>query len=193
MIENSQSNRKLAAIMFTDIVGYSKLVQENEDIALTLLDDHNSIVRPILSNYSGEEVKTIGDAFLVQFDSAINALKCAEEIQKQMIAHNAVQLPEKKFQIRIGIHVGDVVFKDGDVFGDGVNIASRVEPHSIPGGICITEQVYSQVNRKTELTFISIGSPTLKNISDKVELYQVELPWLKNKIKGKSNSLIPKY
>lgn len=174
---SSKNLRKLAAIMFTDIVGYSKLVQTDEEKALSILDEHNAIVRPILVKFSGEEIKTIGDAFLIQFDSALNALNAGVEIQKQMVAHNAVQSSDKKFKIRIGIHLGDVVFKDNDVFGDGVNIASRIEPLANPGGICISDQVYSQVRRKSEFEFESLGLPELKNIDDDVEVYLVKLPW----------------
>ena len=115
MKESNQNIRKLAAIMFTDIVGYSKLIQKDEDKALNILDEHNAIVRPILSQFNGVEIKTIGDAFLIQFDSTLHALNCAVEIQKQMISHNSVQSADKRFKIRIGIHLGDIIFKDNDV------------------------------------------------------------------------------
>ena len=176
----SDSTRKLAAIMFTDIVGYSKLVQKDEEKALDLLDDHNNIVRPVISEHGGEEIKTIGDAFLIQFESALNALNCGLDIQKRMVAHNAVQAEENRIKIRVGIHLGDILFKEGDVFGDGVNIASRIEPMASPGGICISDQIYMQVRRKTKLTFESLGVPELKNIDDEVEVYKVNLPWEKS-------------
>ena len=177
MVNNSDINRKLAAIMFTDIVGYSKLVQVDEEKALNILDEHNAIVRPILTKFNGNEIKTIGDAFLIQFDSALHALNAGVEIQRQMVSHNAVQSSDKKFKIRIGIHLGDVIFKDNDVFGDGVNIASRIEPLAAPGGICISDQIFSQVRRKSEFEFESLGIPELKNIDDDVEVYSVKLPW----------------
>jgi adenylate cyclase len=186
MGEPNQNTRKLAAIMFTDIVGYSKLIQKDEDKALNILDEHNAIVRPILSQFNGEEIKTIGDAFLIQFDSTLHAINCAVEIQKQIISHNSVQSADKRFKIRIGIHLGDIVFKDNDVFGDGVNIASRIEPLATPGGICISDHVYLQVRRKTKLKYESIGTPELKNIEDEVEVYKVILPWNNNEVDGKS-------
>ncbi|MED5476065.1 MAG: adenylate/guanylate cyclase domain-containing protein [Candidatus Neomarinimicrobiota bacterium] len=177
MNQSEKSSHKLAVIMFTDIVGYSKLVQTNEDKALEILDEHNHIVRPIIDKYDGSEIKTIGDAFLIQFESAISALNCAIEVQKKIVSHNAIQSFDKKFQIRIGIHLGDIVIKDNDVFGDGVNIANRIESQSEPGGICISDQVYYQVRRKINYKFSSIGHPKLKNIEDKIEVFKIIFDW----------------
>ena len=188
----AQSERRLAAIMFTDIVGYTSLVQENESSALELLEEHNRILRPHFSEHGGTEIKTIGDSFLVEFSSALRAVRCAVEIQGVLNARNATVSESKKIQIRVGIHVGDVEHRDGDIFGDGVNIASRIEPLAEPGGICISEQVYAQIENKLEALFSDLGSQALKNIAKPVQVYQMILPWQKDKIDsagGKTNRL----
>ncbi|MEE9463949.1 MAG: adenylate/guanylate cyclase domain-containing protein, partial [Candidatus Neomarinimicrobiota bacterium] len=140
--------RKLAAIMFTDLVGYSALSQKNEAQALELLEEHRQLLRPLFAQHNGTEIKTIGDAFLVEFASAVEAVRCAIEIQKTLTAHTSVVAPERRIQVRIGLHVGDVVIEEGDVLGDGVNIASRIEPLASPGGICLTAAVAEQVRNK---------------------------------------------
>jgi adenylate cyclase len=169
--------RKLVAIMFTDIVGYSALSQKNEKLALELLDDHFCLLRPLFRQFNGQEIKTIGDAFLVEFLSAVEALRCAVEIQKKIEKKNALLPPEKRIQIRIGIHVGDVIHRDQDIFGDGVNIASRIQPLAEPGGVYVTDQVYVQARNKVKETMISLGKKNLKNIETPVEVYKVVLPW----------------
>ena len=120
--------RKLVAIMFTDMVGYGALAQKNEALALKLLDEHRQLLRPLFRKYNGTEIKTIGDAFLVEFISALDAVHCAAEIQKILREYNASSRETIKIQIRIGLHVGDVVYRENDVLGDGVNTASRIEP-----------------------------------------------------------------
>jgi len=163
--------------MFTDIVGYSALSQKNEKLALELLEDHFCLLRPFFRRFNGKEIKTIGDAFLVEFLSAVEAFQCAVEIQKKIEEKNALLPPEKRIQIRIGIHVGDVIHRDQDIFGDGVNIASRIQPLAEPGGIYVTDQVYVQVRNKVKETMISLGKKSLKNIETPVEVYKVVLPW----------------
>lgn len=163
--------------MFTDIVGYSSLVQKDESLALQLLEQHRKILRPLFSKHGGREVKTIGDAFLVEFASALQAINCAYEIQKFLFDFNSENEPGKKVQLRIGIHLGDVVHDQNDIYGDAVNIASRIEPLSTPGGICLTEQVYHQIKNKFDHPFYSIGRKTLKNIADDIEAYRIVMPW----------------
>ena len=180
MAETAQ--RRLAAIMFTDMVGYSALTQKNEALALELLEDHHKLLRPIFPAYGGKEIKTIGDAFLVEFGSALEATRCAIEVQKTLVQHNAVAAPKKRIQIRIGIHIGDVVHKGNDVLGDGVNIASRIEPLAKAGGICVSEDVARQIRNKIEEPVVQIGTNELKNIELSVEVYQIVLPWVE--IKG---------
>ena len=119
MAEGEQ--RRLSAIMFTDIVGYSALTQKNEALALELLEEHQELLRPLFSQYNGKEVKTIGDAFLVEFSSAVEATRCAIEMQKALTQKYATVARDRRVQIRIGIHLGDIIYQDNDVYGDGVN------------------------------------------------------------------------
>ncbi|HEY6283179.1 MAG TPA: adenylate/guanylate cyclase domain-containing protein [Nitrososphaerales archaeon] len=173
----SASERRLAAIMFTDMVGYTALGQRNESLALALVEEQSNIVRPILSRHHGREVKTIGDAFLVEFPNAIDAVRCAYDIQRTMRELAPSLDPERRIHLRVGIHVGEVVESNGDIFGDAVNLASRIEPLSEDGGVCITRQVYDQVQNKFELPLESLGPKALKNISALLEVFRVVMPW----------------
>ncbi len=165
--------RRLAAIMFTDIVGYTSLTQTNESKAIKLLEEHRKVVRPIFPKYSGREVKTIGDAFLVEFHSALEATECAVEMQKAISDYD--KPGGDKVKMKIGIHVGDVIHKDGDVYGDAVNIASRIEPLASGGGICISEQVYDQIHNKVPYKLIKLEAKDLKNVTFKIDTYRVEV------------------
>jgi adenylate cyclase len=173
----SQGERRLAAIMFTDIVGYTAMTQSNESRAMALLDRHNSMLRPFFPRFNGREVKTSGDSFLVEFGSALDALRCAVEIQSHLHGYNLTAGPDERIRLRIGIHLGDVIHRDGDVFGDAVNISSRIEPLAEPGGVCISRQVYDQVRNKSDLQFVSQGERELKNVSVPTEVYSVVMPW----------------
>ena len=167
--------RRLQAIMFTDLVGYTSLTQRDESLALGLLQKHRNKVRPIFASFGGREVKTIGDAFLVEFDSALQATECAVEAQRAL--HEAHSTDSSMPLMRIGIHVGDVVHSGGDIYGDAVNIASRIEPLAGPGGVCISEQVYDQVRNKLRYGLVRMPLSDLKNVSVPVEVYMVEMPW----------------
>ena len=169
--------RKLAAIMFTDMMGYSALTQKNEALALELLQGKRRLLRPIFSKHEGKEIKTIGDAFLVEFASSVRAAHCAVEMQKVLADHNSAAPPERQIRIRIGLHVGDVVHEENDVFGDAVNIASRIEPLAPPGGICVSEDVARQIQNKIELPVLKLGKGELKNIQLPVDIYRIVLPW----------------
>ena len=173
--------RKLAAIMFTDMVGYSALVQKDEALALKLLEEHRQLLRPLFRKHEGKEIKTIGDAFLVEFTSTLEAIRCAAEIQKILKDYNASPHQNFKIQIRVGLHMGDVVYRENDVFGDGVNIASRIEPLAKPGGICLSQQVYDQVHNKFAGKFIKLGAVDLKNIQAPLNIYRLVLPWEKRR------------
>lgn len=170
----SSEQRKLSAIMFTDMVGYSALTQKNEKLALELLEEHRRILRPLFQKHNGVEIKTIGDAFLVSFDNTLDAVNCALEIQKSLIEYNAASPETVQIKVRIGIHLGDVVHRSGDVYGDGVNIAARIHTIADPNGIAISEDVCRQVINKVEARFIKLGKGDLKNIAMGIAIYKVE-------------------
>jgi adenylate cyclase len=164
--------RKLAAIMFTDMVGFSRQMGVAEARMLRLLEVHNHVIRQAVTEQQGVVIKTIGDAFLVDFPSVVNAVHCAQQIQAQFHAHNAAQEKADQIHVRIGIHLGDIVQKDGDVFGDGVNIASRLQSLAEPDTICISDMVYRDVAKKLDLgTMVSLGQPKLKNIAERFQVY----------------------
>jgi len=174
MPQDHTEDRRLAAIMFTDMVGYSALAQRNEALALDLLQEHRRLLRSIFPKHQGSEIKTIGDGFLVEFSSALAAVKCGIEIQEAIAKRNSVNAPQSSFQVRIGIHVGDVVRREDDVVGDGVNIAARIEPLAGAGGICISQQVFDQVEKRIAKSLKRIGPVTLKNIMQPLDVYWVE-------------------
>src|SRR3954471_9966583 len=161
--------------MFTDMVGYSALTQRNEALALELLEEHHQLLRAIPPQYQGQEIKSTGDGFLIEFPSALAAVQCAVVMQKALAERNLSGPAERQIRIRIGIHLGDVVRRDNDVFGDGVNIAARIEPLAEPGGICVTRAVYEQIANKVSQPFVQLSRPELKNIQAAVEVYKLVL------------------
>ncbi|MCI4355240.1 MAG: adenylate/guanylate cyclase domain-containing protein, partial [Thermoplasmata archaeon] len=171
------SVRRLAAIMFTDWVGFTTLTQSNEQHALTLLEIHQRLLRPVFPRYHGTEIKTIGDAFLVEFDSALEATGCAIEIQRLLHDHNASAASADRIRLRIGIHLGDVVHVDGDVMGDAINVASRIEPLAEPGGICLSDPVAAQVRNRISNSLTKLPAHELKNVRFPIDVYKVELAW----------------
>ncbi len=173
--------RKLAAIMFTDMVGYSALTQKDEKLALRILEEHRAIVRPLLAKHDGHEIKTIGDAFLVEFPSALAATACAIEIQKTLFERAESRPSESAVRLRIGLHVGDIIYKENDVFGDGINIAARIEPLAEAGGICLSEDVARQIQNKIDYALVRLGKGELKNINLPVDIYRIIRPWEKRR------------
>lgn len=171
----ASDSRRLAAMMLTDMVGYSALTQRGERYALELLQEQERIVRPIFGPFGGRTVKTLGDGFLVEFASALDAVNCAIEIQ-QVLHRRNLRSRGEPIELRIGIHLGDVVHRSRDVFGDAVNIVARIEPLADPGGVCISQQVYDQVHNKLEVAFVSAGTPKLKNINALIRIYKISLP-----------------
>ncbi len=169
--------RKLAAIMFTDMVGYSALSQRDDKLALELLEEHRRLLREIFPRFHGTEIKTIGDAFLVEFNSALEAAQCAIEIQRALGHRNHDVPAERHIELKIGIHIGDVVHRGGDVYGDGVNIASRIEQLAGAGGICVSMDVERQIRNAVETRFEKLAATELKNISVPMELFRIVLPW----------------
>ncbi len=177
MDSESAEQRKLAAIMFTDMVGYSALAQRDDKLALELLEEHRRLLREIFPRFHGTEIKTIGDAFLVEFGSALEAAQCAIEIQRTLAKRNHDVTSDRRIELKIGIHIGDVVHREGDVYGDGVNIASRIEALAGAGGICVSMDVERQIRNALEARFEKFGTADLKNISLPMDLFRIVLPW----------------
>ena len=168
--------RRLAAILATDVVGYSRLMGSDEEGTLAALKAlRQSHIDPKIAEHRGRIVKTTGDGALVEFASTVDAVRCAIDIQRGMPALNADQSPDKKIEFRIGINVGDIIVEDNDIFGDGVHIAARLESICQAGGICISDVVQQQVNGRVEAAFVDLGEKNLKNIARPVRAYSVAL------------------
>ena len=172
--------RQLAAIMFTDMVDYSALAQRDQALALELLEEHRQIARSLFPRFNGTEIKTIGDAFLVEFHSALEAAQCGIEIQRTLAKRNHDVAADRCIEVRIGIHIGDVVHRGGDVYGDGVNIASRIQAVAGAGGICVSMDVERQIHNALEARLKKLVPTELKNIHVPMDLYRIVLPWEKD-------------
>jgi len=168
--------RRLAAIMFTDIAGYTALSQTDEPAALRLLQDQERLVRGLLEVHQGRWVKSIGDGLLLEFPDALDAVVCAVDLQRHIRERNARET-SPELRVRIGIHLGDVQGTGPDILGDSVNIASRIEPLAEPGGVWVSAQVFDQVHNKIPYLLEKLGPRTLKGIQGSVEIYRVMLPW----------------
>jgi adenylate cyclase len=170
--ETRGETRRLAAIMFTDIAGFSRQMGADESRTLRLLAVHNQIIQQAATAHHGTVIKTIGDAFLVDFPSVVHAVQCAQQIQAQFKTYNAEKEQPEQIHVRIGVHSGDIVQQHSDVFGDGVNVASRLQGLAEPDTICISQKVYEEVESKLALgTVLSLGRPQLKNIAQRQHVY----------------------
>ncbi len=169
--------RKLAAILAADVVGYSRLAGTDEDRTLARLRALRSdLIDPTVAVHNGRVVKRTGDGSLIEFRSVVDAVRCAIEVQNGMVERNAGVPPERRIEFRVGIHLGDVVEEsDGDLMGDGVNIAARLESIAEPGGICLSEDAYRQVRDRLKEQFVDIGDRKLKNIARPVRAYRLAL------------------
>jgi len=182
-----QTQQKLAAIMFTDIISFSKMTGNNEKKALSILKEHNRLLSDQFTQHNGCIIKELGDGYLTEFSSSLESVNAAIAIQHSLYVYNATQEIDNRINIRIGIHLGDIVKTDNeDILGDGVNIASRIEPFSEPngGGLCFSQQIYDQVHNKINFDIESIGKKKLKNITKPHELYRVILPFQKSDIRS---------
>ena len=159
--------------MFTDIAGYTAITQSDESTALALLETQSGILLPLIRSHGGTPIKSIGDGHLAEFDSALEAVRCAMDIQTKVREYGQSAPAGRAFKLRIGVHVGDVVHRSNDVFGDAVNIAARIEPLAEPGSVCISQQVYDQVQNKLPLKFEKLPFRQLKNVSMRIEVYKV--------------------
>lgn len=167
--------RELVAIMMTDMHGYSKGMERNETQAYAKLVDHNRIMRGAIETHRGREIKTIGDAFLVIFRSALDAVDCAVAAQRGFADYNSGKAEDERIMVRIGIHLGDVLMTSNDVYGDGVNVAARIEPLATPGGICVSAPVFEMVRKKLQLDVQEVEGATLKNIASPPRLFRIRL------------------
>src|ERR1700729_2731723 len=169
--------RKIAAILVSDIVGYSRLAGADEDRILARLRALRSdLIDPTIALHHGRVVKRTGDGSLIEFRSVVDAVRCAIEVQNGMIERNAGLPPERRIEFRVGIHLGDVVEEnDGDLMGDGVNIAARLEGVAKPGSICLSDDAYRQVKARLDLKVSDLGLTQLKNIAESVRVYALEV------------------
>jgi adenylate cyclase len=169
--------RKLAAILAADVAGYSKLAGADEERTLARLRGLRSdLIDPAIAAHHGRVVKRTGDGILIEFRSVVDAVRCAIEVQNGMVERNAGLPAERRIEFRVGIHLGDVVEEsDGDLMGDGVNIAARLESIAKPGSICLSEDAYRQVKSRLDLAVNDLGATQLKNIAEPVRVYSIEL------------------
>ena len=166
--------RRLAAILAADAVGYSRMMHEDEPGALALLHKHRAeVIDPAIVKHRGRTVKLMGDGLLAEFSSVVEGVDCAAEIQRTMAARNGGRHGERQMAFRIGVHLGDVIVEGDDLYGDGVNIAARLEGIAERGGICISRQAYDQVQNKLALGYRSLGQQNLKNIPEPVEAFAI--------------------
>ena len=168
--------RRLAAILAADVVGYSRLMGQNEERTLAdLKSARRSLVDPAIAAHRGRIVKTTGDGLLVEFASAVDAVRCAVEVQASMARRNGDLPQEIRLDYRLGIHVGDIIIDDNDIFGDGVNIAARLEGIAAPGAICISDDTHRQVRGKVDAAFHDMGPQALKNITEPLRVWQIRV------------------
>src|SRR3984893_2757004 len=168
--------RRLAAILAADVAGYSRLMGVDEEGTLAALKRHRSeLIDPKIAEHRGRTVKTTGDGALVEFASAVDAVRCATEIQRAVAGRNADVPEDRRIEFRIGINVGDIIFDEGDIYGDGVNIAARVQTLAKAGAICLSDNAYQQVKGKLALDVSDMGEQQLKNIARPVRVYNVRL------------------
>src|SRR6185503_3790471 len=168
--------RKIVAILVSDVVRYSRLIGADEDRTLARLRALRSdLIDPTIAVHRGRVVKRTGDGAIVEFRSVVDAVRCAIEVQNAMIERNAGVPPERRIEFRIGIHLGDVVEEsDGDLMGDGVNIAARLEGVAEPGAICLSEDAYRQVRARLDLAVSDLGETKLKNIAEPIHVYSLQ-------------------
>ena len=166
--------RRLAAILAADVVGYSRLMGVDEAGTLAALTSHlKDLIQPCIAEHGGRVVKTTGDGLLAEFPSVVDAVQCAVTFQEGMVERNMKTPEDQNIKFRIGVNLGDVILQDGDIFGDGVNVAARLEGLAEPGGICVSDMVHQGVRSKLELTFDDLGLQRVKNIGDPVRAYRV--------------------
>jgi TolB-like protein/class 3 adenylate cyclase len=175
-LASKRLDRRLSAVLAADVAGYSRLVGADEEGTIGRLRAHRAtLFDPKLAEHRGRLVKTTGDGLLAEFASVVDAVRCAVEVQRGMVARNADIAPDRRIEFRIGIHVGDIIIEDDDIFGDGVNVAARLEGLAAPGGICVSARVQEDVEGRIDVDFADEGEQQLKNIARPVRVYRVRL------------------
>src|SRR6516162_11364815 len=173
-MNSDRVERRLAAILAADVAGYSRLMEADEEGTLAALRAiRRELGDPKIAEHRGRVVKTTGDGLLVEFASVVDAVRYAVEVQRAMAERNAAMPEEKRIEFRIGIHQGDIIAEDGDIFGDGVNLAARLEGLAEPGGICVSGRVHDDAVGKLDLAFKDLGEQSLKNLARSVRVYRV--------------------
>jgi len=169
----ARRRRKLSAIMMADVSGFSRMMSADEESTVDLIQEFHERVRRLVAEFEGRIVDTAGDSVFAEFDSVVNAVACSWQIQQEQAATNRTRKPQDRVHTRIGVHLGDVIVEDYRVYGDGVNIAARLEPLAEPGGICFSEAVYQQIRNKLDLPIRDGGLQELKNIEHSIRIYKV--------------------
>jgi adenylate cyclase len=173
-LPSERVERRLAAVLAVDVAGYSRLMGRDEERTLAQLKTlRKTLVDPAIASHRGRIVKTTGDGMLVEFASAVDAARCAVEVQREVAEQNTGISPELRIEFRIGIHLGDIIIDDNDIFGDGVNIAARLEGIAEPGGVCISDDAYRQIRGKIDIAFEDIGKQALKNIAEPMPAWKI--------------------
>jgi adenylate cyclase len=168
--------RKLTAILSADVKGYSRLMGENEEATLLILNSYREVMDTLIAQHRGRVVGSAGDSVLAEFASVVDAVQCAVVIQATLKAENASLLPDRRMEFRIGINLGDVMVDGEQIYGDGVNIAARLEALAEPGGICLSGTVYEHIKNKLSLSYEDLGEQEVKNITDPVRVWRVREP-----------------
>jgi class 3 adenylate cyclase len=176
ILERGSRKRKLAAILHADVVGFSRLMGEDEAGTHRALGELRGAVDPLIAGHDGRIVGTAGDSLLADFPSVVDAVNCAVEMQRVSRAINDPIPPERRLELRIGVNLGDVIVDGDDIFGDGVNVAARLEGLAQPGTVCISQTVYDQVRNKLDLDYRPLGSHRVKNIAEPVRAYAIGVP-----------------
>src|SRR6202165_2701867 len=176
ILPSERVQRRLAAVLAADVAGYSRLMGRDEERTLAdLKSSRKTLVDPAIAAHRGRIVKTTGDGTLVEFASAVDAVRCAVEIQRGMVRQNADVSQDVRIEFRIGIHVGDIIIDDNDIFGDGVNIAARLEGIAESGGVCISDDAHRQIRGKVDIAFDDMGPQNLKNIAEPMRAWRIRV------------------
>src|ERR1700682_847777 len=176
ILSSEHVERRLAAVLAADIAGYSRLMgRDEEGILAQLKSFRKALIDPAIAEHRGRIVKTTGDGMLVEFASAVHAVRCAVEVQRGMAKQNADVPQDARIEFRVGIHVGDIMIDENDIFGDGVNIAARLEGIAEPGGVCISDDTQRQIRGKVDIAFEDMGPQNLKNIVEPIRAWRARV------------------